>query len=477
MKHALSLAVALGLAGCSMVPEKPTAALEVPDHWQEAQVSDTGPGPELSQWWVNFDEPELEALVQQTLEHNRNLAEARLRIRALRAAVRGSEAALQPSVDAAASGGLRRDDNQTGRFRIPDQQQSYYQSGFDARWELDLFGGLAAGVAASEAEAQAASFNADALQVTLAAETARLWFEHRGAQRRSAILEAQIAAERERVNLLEDRVRAGLAAESELAAVRADLASLETGLPPLAEAVARSRNQLALISGRAPVTLQLAVSGELPAAPAIPAPGLPSRLLERRPDVRQAMVAVDAANARVGVARSALYPSFVISGALAAVGEESQSFSLGPGLLYALAPQIRLPLFNGGRLRAQVEARNAELEQSVVRWEQAMLTALEDVESALAGVGNEGRRLATAREAVRRARLSEQLAASRYEGGIGDYFPVLDARRQAWALEDGVAQSEIRQLTQMVALYKALGGGWDAEANAAEASLATTHAP
>jgi outer membrane protein TolC len=176
--------------------------------------------------------------------------------------------------------------------------------------------------------------------------------------------------------------------------------------------------------------------------------------------VRTALVRLVAAGARVDSARADRYPRLMLTGLLGMNGEESRSFSIGPGLIYQLLPRVSLPIFNAGALAAEVEGRRADEEVARRTWGQVMLRALEDVESALTGVSRERERLGATRRALEQARLAERLAAARERGGLEDYFPVLDARRRAWELEDAGMQSAVRLLTQTVALYKALGGGW-----------------
>lgn len=483
-RAALLIACLLIGACTRALPEPPQAPLAIPGAWSTVVKADPGDGPsaspapeqvrpaDLARWWSHFGEPELDALVTATLAGNLELAGLRARVRALRVGVPIIAAAALPTVDVAGTGDLRRDDLFTGRFGIPAQTQATFLAGFDARWELDLFGGIDARTRAAGAQAEFADLTASDLALTLTAETVRQWLELRGLRVQQRILLARIDAERERVDLLRDRLRAGLVTEADLALVEAGLASLSAGLPPLAEAITRSGHRLSVLTGRAPGMLRLVdvrPGQELPSPPEVPDPGLPAELLGRRPDVRAALARLEASGALVAAAKADRWPRLMLFGLLASTGEESRTFNVGPGLVYALMPQIRLPLLAGGALGAEVERREAEREEARQYWGRVMLAALEDVEGALTGLRQGQARLTATREALDRARLAEALAAARERGGLEDHFPVLDARRRVWDLEDDESRTRVRLLTLTVALYKALGGGWSASSSPAEA--------
>ncbi|HAZ61074.1 MAG TPA: hypothetical protein DCY89_05815 [Gammaproteobacteria bacterium] len=459
----LTVAWGLGLTGCtSPHTARPEAPLAAPDAWAAELTARTRA--DISRWWQHFGEPELDALITATLTGNLDLAAARARVRTLRAQAEVTGSAARPALGVTGQGGRLRDDVFTGLFGIPDQSRTIYQTGFDASWEIDLFGGVAARTRAARAEADAAALGVEDLAISLTAETARQWLELRGQRERHRILLARIATERERATLLADRVRAGLSTDAELAVVQADLATLEAAIPPLAEVIDRTGYRLAVLGGQSPARVQLGEQAQrLPEAPVVPDPGLPAELLARRPDVRAAVLRLDATGARIDAARADRLPRFMLTGLIGARGDEGRTFSVGPGLIYQLLPQIRLPLLAGGGLKAQVEAREAEQEFARQRWGQVMLDALEDVEGALTGLTRERERLSAQRQALERARLAETLATARERGGLEDYFPVLDARRRTWELEEAEVQSNVRLLTQTVALYKALGGGWREE--------------
>ncbi len=466
-----ALIVAAGLlAACSMTPPLPGPAVDVPSAWAGAAPAGGEPA-SPGEWWDRFGDPVLSGLIVQALESNRDLAAATARLREARAAAGIARSRLGPTLDARGAGGLRRDDLQAERLSFPQAGQSFHQVGVDASWEIDVFGGVRSGARAGRAEAAAAAYGLADVQVSLAAEVAREYFALRGAQSRLGVAKRNIALQEDALELLDSRVRAGLAAALDATRARADLARLRASQFPPEAALAGSGYRLAVLSGVAPKALPptLARAQPLPAdIPTLP-PGLPSTLLERRPDVKRAAADVLAANERVGVARADLLPKFYLSGLLARAEEDNGGVSFGPGLLYSLGPTVSLPLFNADRLRAQVEVADARLDQALARYDQALLQAVMDVETALVNLDRERRRIADVDAAVEAASLALTLARTRYERGLTDYFAVIDAQRALQASEDTLAQSRTACAQHAVALYKALGGGWNDEAALASA--------
>lgn len=463
MRALLLLGACALTAACSLTPPLPPPRVDLPTHWAEATPAPTT-GPALARWWQRFDDPVLSELVTTALADNRDLAVARARLREARAAAGIADSRLGPTLAARGSGGLRRDDLQAERLRFPPGEQSFHQLGLDASWEVDLFGASRAAAKAATAGADAAGYGLADVQVSLAAEVAREYFALRGAQARLAVAKRNIALQEDALSLLGSRVRAGLAPAIDATKARADLALLRGSQAPLDAAVATSGYRLAVLTGVAPGALPdtLATPRPLPDAAVAPPPGLPSDLLSRRPDLKRAEAEVLAANERVGVARADLLPKFYLSGLLARAEEDNGGVSFGPGLLYSIGPSVSLPIFNAGRLRAKVDIADARLAQALARYEQALLFAVQDVETALVNLARERQRSADIAAAVEAATLTRRLARTRYARGLADYFAVIDAQRALQASEDALAASRTACVQHLVALYKALGGGWDA---------------
>jgi NodT family efflux transporter outer membrane factor (OMF) lipoprotein len=470
MRATIPLVVAVLASGCAMAPPREAQAPSMPPRWDNGAVSaDAIDGRIDGRWWQAFNDPVLSALVEQALAANHDLGIAAARLREARAAAGIARSALAPQLNAGAEAGIRRDDLQTERLGQPDVDASYYQAGFDASWEIDVFGGRRAGVQAAEADIAAARGASDEILVSVVAEVARSYVEMRGAQTRIEVAERNIDLQRQAIELLGSRVRAGLAPELDVARAESDLESLRASVPPLQALVDAQRYRLAVLTGRSPSGFNPGGDARLPDLASPPQAGLPSSLLERRPDVRRAQAEVDGANARVGVARADLYPKFYISGLLARAEESGGGLSLGPGMLYALAPTIRLPILSGGRIRANIDVRDAQLDAALLRYEQTVLRALQDVETALVAVTREQERLTQLSASVESATLARELALDAYRAGLEDYFGVLDAQRQQLGVEDAQAASRTAALVHRIALYKALGGGWRDHASQATA--------
>lgn len=461
--RALSLLGACALTtACSMTPSLPVPRVELPAQWTGAATMQP-PDQDLVGWWRRFDDPVLSELVTKALAENRDLAVATARLREARAAAGITDSRLGPTLDARGSGGLRRDDLQAERLRFPKGEQSFHQLGLDASWEIDVFGASRAAAKATAAGADAAGYGLADVQVSLTAEVAREYFALRGAQARLDVAKRNIALQENALTLLGSRVRAGLAPDIDATKARADLSLLRGSQPPLEAAVAASGYRLAVLTGVAPTALPdtLTTPHALPDGAVEPPLGLPSDLLERRPDLKRAEAEVLAANERVGVARADLLPKFYLSGLLARAEEDNGGVSFGPGLLYSIGPTVSLPIFNTGRLRAKVDIADARLAQALARYEQAMLLAVQDVETSLVNLARERQRSADIAAAVEAATLTRRLARTRYERGLADYFDVIDAQRALQASEDALAVSRTASVQHLVALYKALGGGWE----------------
>lgn len=463
---------------CSMVPPLSSQPPAVPAAYENAAATaDALPGAVTipdPHWWQRFNDPVLSALIDAAIAANHDVRIAHARLREARAAAGIARAGLAPQLNAGAEAGVRRDDLQTGRMGQPDADASYYQAGFDASWELDVFGGVRAGVIAAEADIAAAAGASDEMLVSVIAEVARNYIELRGAQQRVAVAERNITLQAEAIGLLRSRVRAGLSPELDIARAESDLQSLKSVIPPLQASIAARRYRIGVLTAQSAsqLTAALQMPAELPQVTQAPATGLPSSLLERRPDVRRAQAQVNAANARVGVARADLFPKFYLSGLLARAEEDTGSISIGPGLLYSLAPTVRLPILSGGRIRSNIAIRDAQLDAALLRYEQTVLRSVEDVESALVSCAREQQRLQSLDAALAAAALARELALESYSHGLADYFSVLDAQRQQLAAEDSQAASRTDALVHLVALYKALGGGWQDQAGVDPAAVA-----
>ena len=454
------LAVALG--GCAAVgPDYSEPQLAVPAGWSAGTGTDAMDAVLLARWWHGFGDPVLDRLVADALAANLDLAQARARLREARARRGVAGAALAPSVDASLSGSRSRSSGQSGS----GSTRELYSAGFDASWELDVFGGLRRSVEAAQADLEASVESLSDTRVSLAAEVALNYIDLRTAEQRLAIAEESIAYRGENHQIIRWRQQAGLVSELDLAQATTDLESTRAVLPPLRTAVTEAKNRLAVLLGRNPGELESLVHADRPiplAAGEIVA-AIPADTLRQRPDVRVAERRLAAQTARLGEAEAARYPSFRLSGSLGLEALELDALADRDANTRSLFGGITAPVFNAGRIAANIEIQDALVEQARLAYRAAVLAALEEVENALTAVANTDARRAKLAEAAAAARTTLAIAEYRYASGLADFLSVLDAQRTQLSLDEQLAGSTGELARAQIRLYKALGGGWSTE--------------
>ncbi len=459
------------LSSCMMGPDFQRPESKVSSQWlgQAPTAPEGAPTAEqnLAQWWTAFNDPQLTSLVERGMQANLDLRKAESRIRQARATMGIAGADLGPTVDTAAS--LTRSRTPVSPNRSEVVTGNLYQMGFDAGWEIDLFGGVRRGVEAAGADLDAAMENRSDLLVSLSAEVAGNYLNLRSLQQRLAIARRNLKAQEHTAELTRQRFGAGFA--SKLDVVRAEaLAATTAGQIPLLEAQVRQTiYSLSLLLGGEPSALleELIPEADLPTAQATVPVGLPSDLLLRRPDIRRAEAKIHAATARIGVAKADLFPKFTISGALGLQNTTFTSTLNRASTAWSLGPALNWPLFDMGRSRANLELKKAVQEEELLAYEQTVLGALREVEHALIASTKEEEHRQAMAQAVTANRTAVELATALYAAGQNDFLAVLDAQRSLYAAEDALALSSRTVSTNLVALFKALGGGWSAEETAA----------
>jgi NodT family efflux transporter outer membrane factor (OMF) lipoprotein len=433
---------------------------------------------DLASWWHGFGDPMLDQLIAGAIAANQDLRIAKARVREAQQMVTVAESALYPTVEFNANGGRERSINRV--FAVPGPKGidliaptgNAFSGGLAARWEIDLFGGRHLEAEAASAQAAGAREGERAVLVGLLAQVATNYFELRGVQARTHVLEANIATDTERLRVVRALHKAGLARDWDVQRQVTQLHATEAGLPTLIAAADNLTHRLGVLSGKPPASLHahLAPRAPLPASvPQLPKL-LPASLLDQRPDLRLAKTEVGAAAARLGVARADLYPKLVLSasggfGALAAGGYGS----LAEGL-YALGSGISAPIFNAGRIRAQISAADARLDQAAANYEKTFLTALEDVENAYV----QHRSMTSRRDRLVRAEASAEQsrieADALFRQGATDLLGVLDTQRGKLQISDQRISAETEIAVAMVSLYRAFGGGWSEDPGPLEAA-------
>ena len=431
-----------------------------PEGWSRAEPSqfDTTHRDELSRWWETLRDPVLPELVSASLAANPDLKSAQARLRQARARRLLAGADFFPTVSGAFAASRVRTSEQAGTGRTTE----LYSAGFDASWEPDVFGGVRRGVEAAQADLEASAASLHNTRVSLVAEVALNYVEVRAFQSRLGIARANLDSQIETFQLTDWRAQAGLVGALDVEQARANLEQTRAQIPTLETSLAQAEHRLAVLLGLAPGALraQLASGGPVPAPPERAAVGIPADTLRQRPDVRAAERTLAAETARIGQAEAARYPGFALSGF---IGLEALSLGAlgGSGATaHSLAASVATVIFDGGRLRHQVEIQSAVAEQALANYEAAILTALEDVENALVSLANSVQRAATLRTAAEAARNAALLARQRYASGLIDFLTVLDTQRTLLSIEDSLAATHAESASALIQLYKALGGGW-----------------
>jgi len=460
----LLMLAALGLAGCAAVgPDYVPPATDVPAGWSRLDPSAQpvmhadAPG-DLSQWWQSLNDPLLPSLIDEALQASPDLRLAQARLREARARRTVAAAGLYPSVTAFGSASRGRSSEEVGS----GDTRNFFSTGFDASWEVDVFGGVRRSVEASEANLESTEANLENTRVSLAAEVALNYVQVRNQQTLIGIARANLASQSETLQLTEWRAQAGLVSNQDVEQARSSREQTRALIPVLETSLAETEHGLDILLGKVPGTLhaRLGATGELPTVPEQIAVGIPADTLRQRPDVRAAERTLAAETARVGVAEAARYPAFNLSGT---IGLEALTFgALGNSGATAssLLAGITGPIFDAGRLRAQVEIQDAVREQALVVYEQTVLAALQDVENALVALVRNRERVEALASAVDAVRNAAQIARQRYSTGLIDFQSVLDSERNVLVLEESLAISRANAVLELIRLYKALGGGW-----------------
>jgi outer membrane protein, multidrug efflux system len=476
----LTLIVSVTATGCLVGPNYERPFMKLPPLWRSVDevakpMAGEEPKTDLAQWWQSFNDPLLNGLVEQALSSNLDEKIAIARIREERAYLAASRGALLPNIGLDGSYTRQRYSANTpfGEFpQLVPREEDMYEAGFDASWELDIFGGLRRGVEASQAELAASIENARDVRVTLLAEAARDYVAVRTLQRRLLITRENVRDQSDSLGLTQARYRMGFAPELDVIQARSLLETTQAQMPELESELAQTDHRISVLLGRGPDALNAQLSDMAPIpgiadpdalATRIPA-GLPSDLLRRRPDIRAAEREIAAATARVGVATADLYPKFYITGTAGLESISTSDFLAGASRIWTIGPTMRWPIFEGGRIRAYIEARNAQEEQALLIYQKTVLNALAEVEDALIGYAKERTRHKALANSVQDFKSSEMLARERYEEGYANYLDVLEVQRSLYAAQDSLAQSDQQLIDDLIAIYKALGGGWDTDA-------------
>lgn len=462
----LYLLLATALAGCAVGPNYEKPRLNAPAQWSSPlQAGETNLPPFETGWWKSFGDRELDSLVARAIQSNLTLSAARSRLREARAELRFAAGGLGPSLDPAASYAKERYPA-NGFPPFPPGtplEENVYQAGFDAAWELDVFGGVRRTVEAAQADAAAAEYGRRDALLSVCAEVARNYVGARAFQRRLAVARANIKSQQETVDLTRNLHDHGLTSELDVHQATSLLATTEAQLPLLETGFMSAAYHLATLLGQSPGTLldELSRDSASVACPPMVPVGLPSDLLQRRPDVRQAERRLAAATARIGAATAELFPKFSLTGDIGLQSISASQWFTEGSRFWSVGPAAQWRLFDSGRIRAGIRVQNARQQQALAEYEQTALVAFEDVERALTAYAREQTRRQSLRVAVEANEKAFDLARQLYSNGLSDFLRLLEAQRALYQSQDSVIESDRAICDDLIALYKSLGGGWE----------------
>ncbi len=473
MRRATPLLLALAVTGCTVGPAYQRPAVPAPDRFYGAPPPEGDASLADRSWWDLFSDPALQSLVDEALANGYDARIAAARVEEARARYGIAGSAWYPSVGYASSVSRTK----TSTYATPsDVTGSLIAANVSAAWELDLWGRIRRLNEAARAQLLSTEEARRAVDLALVSEVASAYFDLRELDEELEIARHTRAAFQDTFDLFSRRLEGGAASALETSRAEALLANASAQIPLVEQRIVAKENQITLLVGRPPGPVAVgAVLTEQPLPPAVPA-GLPSTLLLRRPDLRSAEQQLIAANANVGVARAALFPTFSLTGLFG--GQSTQlSDILAAGRTWSIGAGLLGPLFAGGRLRAQEKVARAQYEEARLAYEQAVSQALGEVSTSLVAMQKLAEQETQRARAVSATREAVRLATVRYESGFSAYFEVLDALQQLLVAETTLAQTRRDRLVALAGLYKALGGGWQIRPDAATEGGATASSP
>lgn len=448
------------LSGCVVGPDYEKPQIGLPLRWASVKPAEASRPPELSHWWMKLNDATLNAIVDEAVAGNLDVAASKARIREARASYRQSVGSLFPSADGSASATRNRSTASTSGSA---DTYSQYRAGFDASWEIDLFGGNRRAVEAARYGMDAAEEDLRATLLTLIGDVASYYAEARGYQARLALARRTAASQRESAELTRTRLEAGAASGVDVANASGQAASTEAAIASHEASYAAAVHRLSVLTGRPPAALadRMRKSAPIP-TPKLPIPtGIPADILLARPDVRLAERQYAQSTARIGQAEAERYPSISLTGNIATTGLRLGDLGNSSTISWSFGPTLTVPIFNAGQLAAAADIARAQRDQYFVAWRTLVLTSLEDVENAIVALAQERIRNGRLATAVRHYRDGAALARELYQSGSTSFLELLEAERSLYSAEDALIQSRMSIATYYIALNKALGGGWD----------------
>lgn len=454
-----TLIVGLLLSGYTLPVSaaQPVNSLRLPENYMDAPAASAAA--DISQWWSSLGDPILSDLIGQALANSPQIEIASAKVRQARASLVAARADILPSISANASG------SRTDSLNVSSPAQSAYRVGIDASYEIDLFGRVSHSARAARASYRSSVSGLHDVQRLLAAETALDYVQLRNTQSRLAIAKANLGLQTETRDIVHWRMEAGLASSLDFEQAEAQLSQTAASIPALETSLAASKNRLATLVGQPAGALEemLAKPAQLPTAPALTDGRVPSDLLSRRPDLIAAQSDFLASAERVGISKAALYPSLKLGGSI--TGAAVTPSGLFDNLLGSVFANFVAPIFNNGRLRANVRGAQAQADIAAANYRNAVLIAVEEAQNAYSQHTNATDRVAQLAKGESAAQNARKLANTQYQAGLIDFQKLLDSDRTLLSAQDNLASGQADQVISIIQLYKALGGGWQASSN------------
>lgn len=465
----------LAFAGCEVGPDYKSPSMNVASSFQTGTPTTRPALPtsvaNLATWWRSFNDPVLDQLIDDALASNLDLRIALSHLQESRASAEVISGGMLPYLEGSGAAGRGSGNNSTkGRISNPLNAAANPTGlteitqivGFDAGWELDIFGKYRRQLEAAIADTQATIEARNKVLVTVLSDVARTYIEMRVAQLRIQIAQQNIDVFSKTLDLVQQRFNRGIVNELDVALARRQLASERAAVPPMEFTVAQAQRRLAVLTGRSPEALyaDLAAPAQLPTVPVRLVVGLPADLLRNRPDIRQAERELASANARIGVATAELYPRVAVT---AGVGLQGQGLGRNPNpmsFIWSVGPTASVPILDFGRIDSMIQVESFRTREAFENYRKTVLMAVEEVDNAAGDFDAQRERIDRLNEALDASRRAVNLANGRYDVGLVDFLNVLDAQRQLYLLEDEATLAQQAELVEYIALYKALGGGW-----------------
>lgn len=456
------LTLAALMSGCKVGPNYTAPETQVPAGWIDNKTQAEKPAAvkvNLTEWWTIFNDPQLTYLINEAFKANLDVRIAKARIRQARGNYGIAVSGIGPSVNAGSD--YQRGQNGTGPVT------SQYQAGFDAGWEIDIFGGVQRNIESAEAQLQASVENLRDVQVTLAAEVARYYVEMRTLQQRIVITKQNLEAQKRSAEVTRKKFEGGFVSGLDVANAQAQVATTTAQIPLLESTSRQAMYALSVLIDREPSALidYLSKTAPIPSAPPAVPVGVPSDLLLRRPDIRMAEQNIHAATANIGVATADLFPKFSIGGSYGWQTSDLNSFFNPASRLWSFGPSMSWNLFESGATLSNIDVQKAITDETLLAYRQTVLTAIQEVEKALIQSKMEQEHLKSLTEAVTQNQKAVDISTRLYAEGHTDFLNVLSAQQALFATESSMVQSSGNVSLYLISLYKALGGGWDENAS------------